>query len=49
MKTYQAPDLSVGNLTTENRFLASAPWYEKNGSDLGGDFDFTVENDETWG
>ena len=49
MKLYQRPASWVLAITNENRFLASTPWYEKNGEDFGGDVDFEVENDETWG
>ena len=49
MKIYQRPDSIEMAITTENRFLASTPWYDKNGADYGGDFNYEVENDETWG
>ena len=49
MKTYQRPSQAELAITNENRFLASTPWYDKNGADFGGDVNFEVETDENWG
>lgn len=46
MKTYQRPAFKALAITHEQYFLASKVWYEQEGE---GNFDFEIENDETWG
>ena len=49
MKKYIIPVARLRDTHLESRFLIASPWYDKTGEDFGGDFDFTVEDDETWG
>lgn len=48
-KNYLTPLLEVETVKLEHDFLASKKWYEKHGADYGGDVDFDIEEDETWG
>lgn len=49
MKSYFPPELRIRNFNLERSLLTASPWYEKDGESHGGDFGYTVEDDETWG
>ena len=43
---YERPDSVLWEVSLEGNFLASDPWYTRRGE---GNFDYVVEEDETWG
>ena len=45
-KTYLTPLLEVETVQIEHNFAASTNWLKQGGQ---GDFDYDVEEDETWG
>lgn len=45
-RTYEAPKLDPIEIAAEQGFASSMPWYDEAGT---GDFNYGIDDDETWG
>lgn len=45
-RTYEAPELDPIEIAAEQGFASSMPWYDEAGT---GDFNYGIDDDETWG